>query len=127
VSLLILGIVVLVLGNTLAMTVRERRKEYATLRAIGFSRKQVSVLILGEAALLGLVGGVVGLALAFPLVGQAASRYLEQSLQLQPLDISLESALLTLSLGWILGVLASVFPAFRLTRENVVESLRRVG
>lgn len=127
VSVLILGIVALVLGNTLAMTVRERRKEYGTLRAIGFLKRHVMGFIVGEAALLGFVGGALGLLLSYPLVSQAASRYLEQNLQLAPLEISLGAAGSTLLLGTLLGAGASVGPAYRLAREHIVDSLRRVG
>jgi putative ABC transport system permease protein len=127
VSVLILGIVALVLGNTLAMTLRERRKEYGTLRAIGFLKKHVMAFVLGEAAIIGLVGGLLGLALSVPLVGQAASKYLQQQFQLPPLEISIESALLTVLLGTALGAIASVLPAYQMTREHIVDSLRRVG
>lgn len=127
VSVLILGIVSLVLGNTLAMTARERQKEYGTLRAIGFLKKHVIAFIMGEAALLGLAGGVLGLALAVPLVGQAASRYLSESTGLQPLDLSLNLTLLTLLTGAAIGAAAGLVPALQLTRTHVVDSLRRVG
>lgn len=127
VSVLVLGIVSLVLGNTLAMTVRERRREYGTLRAIGFLKKHVIALIIGEAALLGLLGGALGLALAVPLVGQAASRYLAESIGLAPLVVSLELTALTLAIGGAAGALAGLVPALQLIRSHVVESLRSVG
>jgi putative ABC transport system permease protein len=120
VSIMILGIIMLVLANTLAMTVRERRKEYGTLRALGFVRKHVVAFIVGEAALLGLL-------LSYPLVGQAASRYLEESMRLPPLHISAESALLAIFIGALLGAIAGAVPAFQLLRVRVVDSLRSVG
>lgn len=127
VSIMILGIIMLVLANTLAMTVRERRKEYGTLRALGFVRKHVVAFIVGEAALLGLAGGLLGLLLSYPLVGQAASRYLEESMRLPPLHISAESALLAIFIGALLGAIAGAVPAFQLLRVKVVDSLRSVG
>jgi putative ABC transport system permease protein len=127
VSVLILGIMMLVLGNTLAMAVRERRKEYGTLRALGFVRRQVMTFVVGEAALLGLLGGLLGLALSYPLVGQAASRYLEESMRLAPLSISVESALLALAIACILGAVAGFLPAYQLTRVKIVDTLRSVG
>jgi putative ABC transport system permease protein len=127
VSVLILGIIMLVLGNTLAMTVRERRKEYGTLRALGFLRKHVMTFVVGEAAVLGLVGGVLGLLLSYPLVTRAASRYLEESMRLAPLHISADSALLTVVMGGMLGALSGLVPAYQLTRTHIVDSLRGVG
>jgi putative ABC transport system permease protein len=127
VSVLILGIIVLILGNTVAMTVRERRREYGTLQALGFLRRHILAFVVGEAALLGLTGGVLGLLIAYPLVGQAASRYLEESMRLAPLHISVNSALLTVIIGVLLGAMAGIIPAYHLTRAQIVASLRGVG
>jgi putative ABC transport system permease protein len=127
VSVLILGIVLLVLGNTLAMTVRERRKEYGTLRALGFVRKHVLTFVIGESALLGFVGGVLGLLLSYPLVAKAASRFLEESIGLPPLEISLQSALFTVISGVAIGALAGFVPAHQMTKVQIVDALRRVG
>ncbi len=57
VSVLVLGIVILVVGNTVAMAVRERVQEYGTLRAVGFSPNRLAFLICGEAVVLGGLGG----------------------------------------------------------------------
>jgi putative ABC transport system permease protein len=127
VGFLILGIVMLVLGNTLAMTVRERRKEYGTLRALGFLRKHVLTFVMGEAALLGLVGGVLGLLLSYPLVSQAASRVLAERIGLPPLEITGQAALLTVGMGVAIGALSGLLPAYQMTRVHVVDALRRVG
>jgi putative ABC transport system permease protein len=127
VSVLILGIITLVLGNTLAMTVRERKKEYGTLRAVGFKPRHVITVILGEATLLGLLGGLLGLFLAFPLIGNVASSYLEKSVHLPPLEISSEQAFLTIAIGAVLGGTAAVIPAWRQTQEEIVDALRSIG
>jgi putative ABC transport system permease protein len=115
------------LGNTVAMIVRERRKEYGTLQALGFLRRHIVAFVVGEAALLGLTGGVLGLLIAYPLVSQAASRYLEESVRLSPLHISVNSALLTVIMGVLLGAVAGIIPAYHLTRAQIVASLRGVG
>ena len=78
-------------------------------------------------ALLGLAGGVLGLVLSYPLVGQAASRYLEESMRLPPLHISAESGQLAIFMGALLGAIAGAVPAFQLLRMKVVDSLRSVG
>ena len=62
-SLLVLAVVAAALGmvNTTVMSVAERRHELGLLRAVGATRRQTMYVVAGEAALMGLVGGVVGL------------------------------------------------------------------
>ncbi|HTV23163.1 MAG TPA: ABC transporter permease [Polyangiaceae bacterium] len=127
VSIMILGVVLLIIGNTQAMAVRERRKEYGTLRAIGFPTRDVMLVVLGESVALGLVAGSAGLLISYPLVTRAASQYLEETLRLAPLEISPTLALVTLCIGGVLGALGAVFPAYRLSRIQIVEALAHVG
>lgn len=127
VGYLVLGIVLLVLSNTLAMVVRERTAEYATLRAVGFLRKHLLAMVVGEATLLGLAGGLLGLALTYPLVLMAASSYLESEMNFDPLTVSLKSAILMVAIGAVLGGVSGALPGFRLTRHPIVSALRRVA
>jgi putative ABC transport system permease protein len=127
VGYLILGIVLLVLSNTMAMVVRERTKEYGALRALGFLRKHLLGMVVAEASLLGLFGGILGLALAFPLVQQAASGYLQKEMSVAPLSVSLQSAVTALVIGALLGALAGAIPGYRLSSQRVVDALRRVA
>jgi len=60
VSLVILGIMSLILGNTIAMGVRERTNEYGAMRALGFSREHLFGFVLGESIAAGLKGSGVG-------------------------------------------------------------------
>ena len=50
----------LVMGNTMAMTVRERTKEVGTLKALGFQRGTIAMLFVSEALLVALIGGLIG-------------------------------------------------------------------
>jgi len=127
VSLMILGIVLLIVGNTMAMSVRERTREYGVLRAIGFLPKNVAVFVLSEAALLGLGGGLLGVSLAYPLVEHPISRYFEDSLHFAPLEVPSAAALLAIGVGTVLGALAAAIPAYEASRLEVVSALRRVG
>ena len=72
VSIVILAIMMLILGNTIAMAVRERTREYGVLRAIGFLPKHIATLVLTEAAVIGLCGGVLGVIVCYPLIDRAA-------------------------------------------------------
>src|SRR6266566_4643893 len=59
--------VLLVSGNTMAMSVRERVREVGVLKTLGFTRESILGMILGEAVLLALVGGAIGLGIAAAL------------------------------------------------------------
>jgi putative ABC transport system permease protein len=127
VSAFVLGILLLIVANTIAMSVRERTVEYGVLRALGFGRGRLMALVLGEALALGLVGGAVGLLLAFPLVEHPLSRYVESSLELRALRVPRLAAAVAFALSGILGVLAALLPAHRASRLEVVAALRHTG
>jgi putative ABC transport system permease protein len=129
VSILILLIMMLILGNTIAMGVRERTHEYGTLRAIGFEPRHVGTLIVLESAFVGLVGGLLGLALGSMLINGIRPTLEEGGLavyfpffQLSPLN-----AAVGLGLAVLLGALAAAIPAYRASRLSVTDALRRVG
>jgi putative ABC transport system permease protein len=127
VSLLVLGVVVLILGNTIALSTRERVREFGTLRAIGFLPLHLVAFVLGEAAVLGLAGGGLGVALAYPLVQGPLSSYLEQEMRVAPLRVATADALGSLLLGVLLGLIAAGLPALRAGRLRVTESLSHVN
>ena len=68
ISWVVIGVILVVLANTMAMSARERLGEYAVLKTMGFKGHHLVVLILGESLLLAAAGGLVGLALTFPAV-----------------------------------------------------------
>jgi len=127
VSVFVLGILVLIVGNTMAMGVRERTAEYGVLRALGFGTLRLLFMVLAEACALGLAGGALGLALSFPLVEHPLSRYVERSLELQPLVVPRLAAGVAFALSGVLGVVAALGPALRAARLEVVTALRHTG
>ena len=72
VGLVVLATILLVVGNAMSMSIRERAGELAVLKAIGFSPRRILAAVLGESTLLGLIGGVVGCLAALLVVGQTA-------------------------------------------------------
>jgi putative ABC transport system permease protein len=117
---------VLITSNTLAMGARERRGETAILRVLGFGRPTVLGILLGEAAVYGLLGGAVGMALVrvfSSMVGAAMDKTQLQGLG-QLLRPDLQSDLMVLFLGVALAVLSGVVPAANLSRRPVVQLLR---
>lgn len=129
VSIVILVIMMLILGNTIAMGVRERTHEYGVLRAIGFLPKHLVLFVLGEAATVGLLGGILGLLLAYPLVQGGLGRFLEENMGafFPYFRISPVTAAAALVLALLLGLLAAVIPAYQASKLDVISSLRKVG
>ncbi len=129
VSIAIMGIMILVLGNTISMGVRERTSEYGVLRALGFLPSHIASFIFGEAVLIGAAGGGVGLAIAYPLVERGVGRWLEENMgSFFPyfrIDTKLAVGAVALAIG--LGVAAAALPAFRASRLTVTDALRRVA
>jgi len=128
VSIVILGIMMLILGNTIAMGVRERTHEYAVLRAIGFSPRTIAWLIVAEALAVGLAGGALGLAVAYPFVNKGVGLWLEENMgsYFPFFRIAGATALAAALLSLGLAAAASAIPAYRASRLSVIDALRRV-
>jgi len=113
----------LVTGNTMAISVRERINELAILKAIGFNDRAVLFFVLGESLTIALIGGLLGLGLAMlavPALGNALNGLLP-ALVLSPaiLVMGLVSALLV-------GIVSGLLPGIGAMRMRVVNALRRV-
>jgi putative ABC transport system permease protein len=124
VSWVVIGVILVVLANTMAMSARERLGEYAVLKTMGFRPRHLAGLILGESLLLALMGGILGIALTFPAV-QVFKSQMGQYFRVFPLTR------LTLGLGLAtalaVGLLAAVLPAWRASRVGIAAALRKVG
>lgn len=128
VSIVILCIMMLVLGNTIAMGVRERTNEYGVLRALGFSRAKLAGFVVGESMVAGLVGGIGGVLLAYPFVERGMGRWLEENMGMffPFFRIEFSTVALALVLALVLSAVAALVPAWRVTQLNVIDALRRV-
>lgn len=114
--------ILLIVGNTMMLTVRERTNEIAVLRTIGFTPRRVFGLVLGESLLLALIGGLLGLLGAF-----AFSFALEQALagRIGAVVFSSGIALIGVALMALLGFLTGLLPALRAMSLDVVTALGR--
>jgi putative ABC transport system permease protein len=112
--------ILLVSANTVAMSVRERTREMAILRTLGYDPGEILQLVLGEAVLLSVMGGVLGLALSLVM-----ARGLEGFFGFQ--GIKWQSAAIVLMVAAIIGLVAAFVPATIAARKNIVESLRFTG
>jgi putative ABC transport system permease protein len=128
VSLIILVILVLILGNTIAMGVRERRYEYGVLRALGFKSGHVGLFVMSESVTMGLCAGLLGVGIAYPVVQYGLGRWIEENMNglFSWFRIDPAVALAALVLSVVLGAVAGAVPAWRAARLTVVDALRRV-
>ena len=113
----------LVTGNTMAISVRERFGELGTLKAIGFSDRTILFFVLSESLLISLIGGLMGLALAavaIPVLASALNGLLP--------ELILSPAILSVGLGTALlvGLVSGLLPGIGAMRMRVVNALRRV-
>jgi putative ABC transport system permease protein len=109
-------------GNTMMQAVRERTSELAVLKTIGFSSTSVLAMVLAESVLLLLLGGVIGIGLAEPLI-PLISHGSNGMLALSPVGAS--SWALGLALMLAIGVLVGALPAWSAMRLNIVDALAR--
>lgn len=114
--------ILLVTGNTMSQAVRERTGELGVLKAIGFSNGQVLGLVLAESCLVALLGGVLGLGVAWLIAsgGDPTGGMLPQFFF--PRRDLLVGAGLSLALGFVTGI----FPALSAMRLRVADALRRM-
>ncbi len=113
----------LVTGNTMAISVRERTSELAVFKAIGYSDRFILFFVLAESLVIALVGGLVGLLLAFllvPILGKAMGGLLP-SMVLAP--SMLVSGMIT---AIVVGILSGLLPGLGAMRLRIVNALRRV-
>lgn len=129
VSIVILVIMMLILGNTIAMSTRERTHEYGVLRAIGFMPKHLAFFVLGEAAVIGLFGGLIGVVLAYFMVNNGIGQAIEQNSGGMFLYFRMKEsdALAALVIATLVAAAAAAIPAYRASKLDVVDALRRVG
>jgi putative ABC transport system permease protein len=125
ISFVIIGIIMLVLGNTMIMAARERTREYAVFKALGFSGKHLIGLIMGESLLIAAVGGGVGLFLTFPIVAgfeQVIPKGFFPVFQIEPITV-----ILAVSAAILIGVAAAIFPIHRALSTKIIDGFRFVG
>jgi putative ABC transport system permease protein len=124
VSYVVIVIIMAVMANTMAMTARERYGEYATFKALGFSNGFVAMLIFAESLGIALLGGLLGVALTFPLAGLFASTV---GSILPAFKVSRDTVAMQLLAALIIGAVAAAVPAWRAARVRIVDGLRAIG
>jgi putative ABC transport system permease protein len=127
ISLAAVFTILLVSGNTMAMSIRERTREVAVLKTLGFQRKTILGLFIGEAIAIAAIGGILGTVIAAGLLSGATHVPQAGNLFL----IALHEWKFTAPVAWgvaiLSGFLSSAIPAFGASRTGIVEGLRHIG
>jgi putative ABC transport system permease protein len=124
ISLVIIAIILLVLANTILMAARERTREYAVLKTLGFQARHIAAFIIGESLLIACCGGLLGLALTFPVVrgfGLALPGFFPV-IRVEPITI-----VLAVCAALLAGLAAAAVPTARAIRTPIVSGLRTIG
>jgi putative ABC transport system permease protein len=114
----------LVSANTMAMSIRERTREVAVLKTLGFTRNRVLGLFVSEAVALAVAGGVIGIALAYGLI-----HAISQSPYMSFYNMKVTPAMWAVALlvSGLVGLASSLLPSYHASQVNIVDGLRHIG
>jgi putative ABC transport system permease protein len=114
----------LVCANTMAMSIRERTREVAVLRTLGFTRENILKLLLSESIAISVIGGAVGIMLG-TLIIKAMSR---PGIGLPvSMHMTLLTALVVMLVAAVVGLVSGVIPSYRASNLGIVDALRYIG
>ena len=125
IALIILASTLLLASNSIAMSMRERRRELAVLRTIGYTPRRVMALVLGEALATVMTGGVVASVAAYLIFYYVGFNFQigPQKFFTMPPEAFFEGLLVCAALG----LLSGLAPAIGAARTGVADALRRIG
>jgi len=114
----------LVCANTMAMSIRERTREVAVLRTLGFTRGSILQLLLGESIAISLIGGLCGVTLATAAIMFMARPGigLPVSMHMTP-----ATALFVTCVAFLVGLVSGLIPSYRASKLGIVDALRYIG
>jgi putative ABC transport system permease protein len=116
----------LVSANTMAMSIRERTREVAVLKTLGFTRKAVLFLYIGEAVVISFIGGMAGVLTGMGLIW-ALSHIPQMGFFFASSKATLTTVVAAGLVAGMVGLVSSLFPSYHASRINIVEGLRHIG
>ncbi|MBM3787502.1 MAG: FtsX-like permease family protein [Acidobacteria bacterium] len=116
--------IVLVAANTMAMSIRERTREIGVMKTLGFTREMILGMVLGESALISLLGGAIGLLIAAGLCAGVRAAMGSMIFQLQNLGMEPSVLALLLGISIFVGVCSAVIPAWNAARMPILSALK---
>ena len=116
----------LVSANTMAMSIRERTREVAVLKTLGYTRGTVLGLFVSEAVVIALLGGLVGVLAAIGIV-QAMAHASGTGLFLTGMKVTPATMLVALAVSALVGFISAMVPSYHAAQVDIVEGLRYIG
>lgn len=115
-----------VIFNTFSITVAQRTREFATLRTIGASRRQILVSVILESLVIGILASLVGLGLGVVIAEGIEALFGSLGVDLPTADRVFKTRTIVVALGVGIGItlLAGLFPAIRATRVPPISAVR---
>ena len=115
----------LVSANTMAMSIRERTREVAVLKTLGFERRTILGLFVGEAMSLSVAGGLFGCGFAWLLLTMMKKS--PMGFFLAQMKVTPGTLVVALVVAAFVGFFSSLFPSYKAARVEIVEGLRHIG
>lgn len=116
----------LVSANTMAMSIRERTREVAVLKTLGFTRESILRLYVGEAVTVTLLGGLAGCLLAVALISGLAHAP-GMGFFFSGMKVTIGTYALAIVIAAMVGFLSAIVPAYHAAKIDIVEGLRYIG
>jgi putative ABC transport system permease protein len=114
----------LVCANTMAMSIRERTREVAVLRTLGFTRDRIFRLLISEALAIALLGGLFGVVFATLLTGALSRPGIGLPVSMHMTWLTAAAVVLVAA---FIGLTSAVIPSYRASRLHIVDALRHIG
>lgn len=125
---IVIGIILLIMTNTMGMSSRERTSEYGILKTLGYRAGHLLALITGESILVTVTGALVGCLIAYGLVSVIGVGIEEQMGQIFPVfEMTNGTVLFAVIMAIVVGIIAGVPPSLRAMRMPIADALRRIG
>jgi putative ABC transport system permease protein len=118
--------ILLVSANTMAMSIRERTREVAVLKTLGFRRETILGLFVGEAVTLALVGGILG-SLGAVGLAELAAHSTGGGGFFAAMKVTPGTMAVALFVSIFVGFISAIVPSYTASRVNIVEGLRHIG
>lgn len=127
-GLLLLAVIIALIGiaNTLSLSVLERTRELGLLRAVGMSRRQLRLAIIGESLIISIFGVAMGLLLGIVFSGALSTVIASDNPAIFAYTLPVGSLVAIVVIAMVAGVLAALVPAWRASRLDVLKAISSV-
>jgi len=114
----------LVCANTMAMSIRERTREVAVLRTVGFTQRRILKLLLSESIAISVLGGLIGILLA-----TGAVLFMSRPGMGMPVSMHMTAATaaVVMVVAFLVGIVSGLVPSYRAANLGIVDALRHIG